>query len=94
MKVSYPPGNKRVCPLHWDIDFSKGPDYYIQGLVYLNDVPENRGPLVVIPGFHREIDSYLKKHRSPHEAIEALRSSDEIIPVPGSQGDFILWHQV
>lgn len=97
-KVSYNPPETteykfKGSSLHWDIDFSKPLAYYIQGLVYLNDVPAERGALEVIPGFHLEIEEYLSRFEDPVEAINALRESRSSIRVPGKQGDLILWLQ-
>jgi ectoine hydroxylase-related dioxygenase (phytanoyl-CoA dioxygenase family) len=97
-KVSFNPPETEIyqfrgSSLHWDIDFSKGPAYYIQGLVYLNDVPAEKGSLCIIPSFHHKIEDFLSDFDSPYEAIEALRTSDQIVPVEGKQGDLILWHQ-
>ncbi|ARS39457.1 hypothetical protein CA265_07250 [Sphingobacteriaceae bacterium GW460-11-11-14-LB5] len=97
-KVSYnPPVNQyfsfKGSPLHWDIDFQTGPSYYIQGLLYLNDVPANRGAFTVIPGFHHQIDEYLTNFSDPEAAISALRNKGLEIPVEGKKGDLIVWLQ-
>ena len=80
-------------PLHWDIDFTTGPAYYIQGLVYLNDVPANRGAFSLIPGFQHEIDTYLRQYEDPQQAILALRDKDLEQFIPGKKGDLIVWQQ-
>lgn len=97
-KVSYnPPTTQHFSfkgsPLHWDIDFQIGPRYYIQGLLYLNDVPANRGAFTVIPGFHHQIDEYLTKFDDPETAIGVLRNKGLEIPVEGRKGDLIVWLQ-
>lgn len=97
-KLSYnPPENNHYrfmgSPLHWDMDFNRGPKYYIQGLVYLNDVPEDRGALTLIPGFHHEIDQFFQLHTNPNQAIEILRAEARQIPIAGKKGDLILWLQ-
>ncbi|KQN34280.1 hypothetical protein ASE92_11760 [Pedobacter sp. Leaf41] len=95
-KLSYnPPENTHYrfagSPLHWDIDFSRGIQYHIQGLVYLNDVPAERGALTLIPGFHHEIDMFLSKHAHQDVAIEKLREENRQIAVAGKKGDLIVW---
>jgi len=95
-KVSYnPPVNQHFSfkgsPLHWDIDFQKGPRYYIQGLLYLNDVPANRGAFTLIPGFHQQIGEYLTHFENHESAMAALRNKGLEIPVEGKKGDLILW---
>jgi len=97
-KVSYnPPVSPRYefkgSPLHWDIDFDLGVKYYIQGLVYLNDVPEERGAFKLIPAFHHQIETHLKGYENPELAINDLREKGIDIAIPGKKGDLILWLQ-
>lgn len=94
-KVSYnPPETDSFhfmgSALHWDIDFGKGPRYYIQGLVYLNDVPEDRGAFSVIPGFHKKIAEVLK-NESPEVAITKIQETEKLVYLGGKKGDVILW---
>jgi hypothetical protein len=95
-KVSFnPPENSHFSfkgsPLHWDIDFNVGPTQHIQGLLYLNDVPVNRGPFTLIPGYHHQIAATLENYQSPELALVELRKSDKIISIPGKKGDLIVW---
>ncbi|SES13065.1 phytanoyl-CoA dioxygenase family protein [Pedobacter rhizosphaerae] len=97
-KVSYNPPvtphfSFKGSPLHWDIDFEIGPKYYIQGLLYLNDVPANRGAFTLIPGFQHQIDEHLMQYDHPEAAISALRNQGLEIPVEGRRGDLIVWLQ-
>jgi len=96
-KVSFnPPVNGNFTfkgsPLHWDIDFNIGPQYYIQGLLYLNDVPIKRGPFSLIPGYHHQIEAELQ-HKNPELLIEELKAQNLAIPIAGERGDLILWLQ-
>lgn len=77
--------------LHWDIDFTKPDFHYIQGLVYLNDVPENRGPLTLVPGFHHRFEDWIKTYPDPKEAQRVMQNTLTAIPVPGKKGDIVLW---
>jgi ectoine hydroxylase-related dioxygenase (phytanoyl-CoA dioxygenase family) len=79
--------------LHWDIDFANPDPQYIQGLVYLDDVPENRGPLTVVPGFHHRFDDWMGQYPDPDEAQQAMRNTFTGTPVPGKKGDIVLWLQ-
>lgn len=93
-KVSFNPPESptwkfRHNKLHWDIDFTKPDLQYIQGLVYLNDVPENRGPLTLVPGFHRRFEDWLKTAPDPADMLRTLTG----VPVPGKKGDVVLWLQ-
>ena len=97
-KVSYnPPETEswkfRDYHLHWDIDMNKPADYYIQGLVYLNDVPDNRGALRVVPGFHHKYNDYVGKFDTPEAAQASIRYQPDAIHVPGEKGDIVLWQQ-
>lgn len=77
--------------LHWDIDLSKGKEYYIQGLIYLDDVPEDRGPFTLVPGFHHQFDDWIKSFETLQDAHLAMRETAQRIPVPGKKGDIIVW---
>jgi hypothetical protein len=97
-KVSFNPPESstwKFChnSLHWDIDFAKIDLQYIQGLVYLNDVPENRGPLTVVPGFHHRFEDWIKRYPDPDEAQAVMRKELTGVPVPGKKGDVVLWLQ-
>lgn len=89
-KVSYnPPETEswkfRHYHLHWDIDMNKPVSYYIQGLVYLDDVPENRGPLRVVPGFHHKYNDYIREFETPEAAQASIWNHPDAIPVPGKK---------
>ena len=83
--------NFKGSPLHWDFDMENGPDYYIQGLVYLNDVPENRGAFTLVPGFHHQLEPFLQQYNDVEKAIDFLRKEKKEIAVAGKKGDLILW---
>lgn len=97
-KVSFNPPETdfwkfRHASLHWDIDLSKGEYFDIQGLIYLNDVPENRGPLQVVPGFQHRFEDWITTWPDLHDAHQAMRESVTAVPVPGNKGDIVLWQQ-
>lgn len=97
-KVSFNPPESstwKFChnSLHWDIDFAKIDLQYIQGLVYLNDVPENRGPLTVVPGFQHRFEDWIKRYPDPDEAQAVMKKELTGVPVPGKKGDVVLWLQ-
>lgn len=79
--------------LHWDIDFKKEDLFYIQGLVYLNDVPEDRGPLTVVPGFNLRFNEWLNAYPNPGDAQQAMQNAFTGTPVSGKKGDVVLWMQ-
>lgn len=97
-KVSFNPPETptwkfRHHTLHWDIDFARPDVRYIQGLVYLNDVPENRGPLTLVPGFHHRFDHWMSTYPDPDKAQQVMQSTLTGVPVPGKKGDVVLWLQ-
>jgi len=65
----------------------------LQGLLYLTDCKSHEGAFHCVPGFHRQIDSWLTNLSSEinprDEAFRTLKS----VPVIGQAGDFIIWHQ-
>jgi len=88
------PGWKfRHNKLHWDIDFAMPDLHYIQGLVYLNDVPEDRGPLTLVPGFHHRFEDWMRTYPDPDIAHQVMRDTLTGVAVPGKKGDVVLWLQ-
>jgi hypothetical protein len=77
--------------LHWDIDFHKPHEYHIQGLMYVDDVPADRGPLLVVPGFHHQYPDFIQSFTSLDDAIVAMRKIVTPVPVTGRKGDVIVW---
>ncbi|MBO9562571.1 MAG: phytanoyl-CoA dioxygenase family protein [Niastella sp.] len=97
-KVSFNPPETgswkfRHHTLHWDIDFTKADRYYIQGLVYLNDVPESRGPLTVVPKFHHQFEDWLQTYPDPNDALQMVQHTYTGTPVPRKKGDVVCWLQ-
>lgn len=97
-KVSYNPPETQDWQfqhqrLHWDIDHNRPAQYYIQGLIYLDDTPEDRGPLYLIPGFHHRYEAYQQQFNDPVAAQHAVEREAGAIPVPGQQGDIVVWLQ-
>ena len=79
--------------LHWDVSLTLPIPYKLQGLIYLTDVKLNSGAFHCVPGFHRQIQSWMKnlpENANPREvAIQELKP----IPVLGEAGDLVIWHQ-
>ncbi len=77
--------------LHWDADLTPPLGQGIQGIVYLADTAPEQGAFCCVPGFHRDIDAWLRAlpatvnpyDRIPHAAA---------IPVAGRAGDMVIWH--
>ncbi|RAJ88034.1 phytanoyl-CoA dioxygenase PhyH [Chitinophaga dinghuensis] len=95
-KVSYNPPETdswkfRHEHLHWDIDPEQPLSLNIQGLIYLEDVPENRGPLKVIPGFQHQYEDYISTFADFTAARQAIKVQPGAVKIPGRKGDVILW---
>ncbi|PTS98468.1 hypothetical protein DBR11_14875 [Pedobacter sp. HMWF019] len=95
-KLSFNPPETPYWPfksgdLHWDIDLDKPIEYTIQGLIYLDDVPADRGPLTLVPGVHHQFNEWIKSFKTLEDAHHVMRSQVQGIPVPGKKGDIIVW---
>ncbi|TCC89605.1 phytanoyl-CoA dioxygenase family protein [Pedobacter hiemivivus] len=77
--------------LHWDLDLSLPVTPHIQALVYLDDVPVERGPLHLVPGFNNKFKDWIRDFSSLDRAHEYMRITERSVPVPGEKGDLILW---
>ncbi len=97
-KVSFnPPENDsykfRGSSLHWDVSLQLPIPFKLQGLLYLTDVKQDSGAFHCVPGFHHQIESWMKslpQKANPRDiAIQDLKP----IPVLGNAGDFVIWHQ-
>lgn len=77
--------------LHWDLDLSQPVKLHIQAMVYLDDVPVERGPLNLVPGFNNKFNEWIKNFSSLDRAHDYMRVTEQPVPVPGEKGDLILW---
>ncbi|SDL79301.1 Phytanoyl-CoA dioxygenase (PhyH) [Pedobacter sp. ok626] len=77
--------------LHWDIDLNKPLGYYIQGMIYLDDVPADRGAFSLVPGIHLQFEDWIKSFRNLEDAHIAMRAVLQAQPIAGDKGDIILW---
>lgn len=76
---------------------------YFQGIVALSDCPEETGGFHVVPGFHRKIKAWAKKHEA--ECLKSAQSTDpttvqipEVDParkhvqkIPIRAGTLVIW---
>ncbi|WP_262897759.1 adenylyl-sulfate kinase [Sphingobacterium tabacisoli] len=81
----------RGTDLHWDIDFDRGVRYYIQGVLYLDDVETEGGAFSLVPGYQNKVEELLKEHGSPEKSMEWLKEQGLAIKLHGKKGDLILW---
>lgn len=79
--------------LHWDTSLELPIPFRLQGLIYLSDVTAEGGAFQCVPGFHHQIEAWLKQ---VPEGVEPRRHAIETlnpVSVPGKAGDLIIWHQ-
>jgi hypothetical protein len=78
--------------LHWDVSLDTPIPFGTQGILYLTDTASNQGALTVVPGFHKNIENWLKglpKDTNPRETDFASFSPT---PIAANAGDFIIWN--
>ncbi|THD30546.1 phytanoyl-CoA dioxygenase family protein [uncultured Flavobacterium sp.] len=95
-KVSFnPPETENFkfmgSPLHWDVSLKTPIPYGLQGLLYLTDCGPDDGAFHCVPGFHKEINSWLEKLQPDEHPREKAPEALTAMPVTGNAGDFIIW---
>jgi hypothetical protein len=86
------PGWKFPGPhLHWDVSVARPVPFGVQGILYLADTAADQGAFTCVPGFHREIESWLEA--LPEGADPRKQDlSSMAVPIPGRAGDLVIWH--
>lgn len=66
----------------------------VQGMLFLTDTPEDAGPFIIVPGFHRRIESWLKS--LPPTAIPSQEDllGMGTVKVTGRAGDLVIWNSL
>jgi hypothetical protein len=78
--------------LHWDVSLAWPIPFSVHGLLYLSDTSAEQGAFRCVPGFHRRIDHWLGELAPEQNPREQDLENLGPVPVPGSAGDFVLWH--
>ncbi|MFA7242974.1 MAG: phytanoyl-CoA dioxygenase family protein [Sulfuricellaceae bacterium] len=78
--------------LHWDVSLALPMPFGVQGILYLNDTRAEQGAFRCVPGFHHRIAQWLGELAPEQNPREQDLESLGPIPIPGSAGDFVLWH--
>ena len=55
------PDWKYPSHLHWDTKLEPPIEFWVQGVLYLTDTAANQGAFTCVPGFHRQLESWLKE---------------------------------
>jgi len=85
--------------LHWDIDPATAPvaPFRVQGVLYLDHTPVERGGFCCVPGHHELITRWAATGETvpgiprPGGRSPADRSEIEAVPVVGDAGDMVIW---
>ena len=78
--------------IHWDMTLTPPHCFSVQGILYLTDTPANQGAFSCIPGFHRELEAWLKSLLPGTDPRQAIRQHPGFTPIAGKAGDLIIWH--
>lgn len=80
-------------PLHWDMSLQPPFHFGTQGLLYLCDTSAEQGAFRCVPGFHRQLESWLADLPAGTDprrvALDALA-----VPIAAEAGDFVIWHHM
>jgi len=79
--------------LHWDVSLQLPIPFILQGLLYLNDVGAADGAFHCVPGFHKQIGTWLNSLPQDADPRRAALTELTPVPVPGNTGDLVIWHQ-
>jgi len=82
--------------LHWDRDLEQPTDGLgVQGILYLNDTPENQGAFTCVPGFHLKLQQWLDELSEDAKPRELVREQyhTEAFSVAGKAGDLVIWNR-
>jgi hypothetical protein len=83
--------------VHWDLDTSQPlPEKLsVQGVLALEDTTEEMGGFCCIPGFHRELATWIAQQppdRNPqHPDLSRLPEGFQVTPIPMKAGDLVIW---
>jgi hypothetical protein len=79
--------------LHWDVSLALPIPFKLQGLVYLTNVSATGGAFSCVPGFHLQLEQWLKEVPAGIHPREYALSTLHPVPIPGNAGDMVIWHQ-
>lgn len=84
---------------HWDVDTANlDIPFWVQGVVYLTDTEENMGGFQCIPGFHNDLEEWIKTqptNRNTHAPdLKSLPEGRKLVPIPAKAGDIVIWDRL
>lgn len=80
-------------PLHWDMTLAPPLRFGTQAILYLTDTAEDQGAFSCVPGFHRQLEAWLKGIPAGADPRTMAARELRAIPIAGGVGDLIIWHQ-
>lgn len=78
-------------PLHWDMSLHPPFHFGTQGLIYLCDTAANQGAFQCVPGFHRQLETWLASlpaGTNPRQVDLTTLTR----PIAAEAGDMVIWH--
>ncbi|MCI1189311.1 phytanoyl-CoA dioxygenase family protein [Hymenobacter sp. DH14] len=78
-------------PLHWDMSLVPPLRFGTQGLLYLCDTPAEQGAFRCVPGFHRQLETWLASLPAGTDPRQ-VNLNALAVPIAAEAGDFIIWH--
>lgn len=78
-------------PLHWDMSLRPPFHFGTQGLIYLCDTPAHQGAFRCVPGFHRQLESWLAGLPAGTDP-RSIDLTGLAQPIAAEAGDMVIWH--
>jgi hypothetical protein len=80
-------------PLHWDMTLAPPLRFGTQAILYLTDTAADQGAFGCVPGFHRQLETWLRERPAGADPRAMAANELRLIPIAGRAGDLIIWHQ-
>jgi hypothetical protein len=78
--------------IHWDIDVRRLPvPFALQAVLSLTDTDADMGGFCCVPGFHADLEAYLKQHPPPDGHRPVPGTFPAPTPIVTHQGDLVIW---
>ncbi len=78
--------------IHWDVDTSRLPVRFgVQGVLYLTDTSADQGGFQCIPGFHRNLEEWIRTQPEDRDPRVPDTTGLNVTPIPGKAGDMVIW---
>jgi hypothetical protein len=84
---------------HWDVDTADlNIPFWVQGVVYLADTEVDMGGFQCIPGFHNDLEEWIKTQPADRNSrvpdLNSLPPGRKLVPIPGKAGDIVIWDRL